>query len=174
MEGIVHGKPRKGAVEYQKTQLEGKIGKAYDAAKDALEHLAQTPNFARIDFTYVDRMLARIVDPPTDAKQKNGRRGISMIKQWMLEEGPGVILLEVLGQLCWRLVDLKGEEVDLFRRVLPWLPGYSSFVKDPRSAAIVVERIHHVRESKSKACAGFIRDLEGKLNIFFQETQDRS
>lgn len=160
MEAIVKGKPRKGAVE-KKTQLEGKIGKAYDAAGDALEHLSQTPNFARIDFTYVDRMLARIVDPPTDAKQKNGRRGISMIKQWMLEEGPGVILLEVLGQLCWRLVDLKGEEVDLFRRVLPWLPGYSALVKDPRSAAIVVERIHHVRESKSRACAGFIRDLEG-------------
>lgn len=165
MEAMVHGKPRKGGTEY-KTKIEGKIGKAYDAAKDALEHLSLTPNFARIDFTYVDRMLARIVDPPTDAKQKNGRRGILMIKQWMLEEGPGVILLEVLGQLCWRLVDLKGEETDLFRQLLPWLPGYSAFVKDPRSAAIVVERIHRVRESKSKACTGFIRDLEGKLHIF--------
>lgn len=173
MEAIVNGKPRKGAVE-KKTQLEGKIGKAYDAARDALEHLSQTPNFARIDFTYVDRMLARIVDPPTDAKQKNGRRGISMIKQWMLEEGPGVILLEVLGQLCWRLVDLKGEEIDLFRRVLPWLPGYSALVKDPRSAAIVVERIHHVRESKSRACAGFIRDLEGKLPICSRMIQNPS
>lgn len=171
MEAIAHGKTRKGALEY-KTKLEGKTGKAYDAATDALEHLSQTPNFARIDFTYVDRMLARIVDPPTDAKQKNGRRGISMIKQWMLEEGPGVILLEVLGQLCWRLVDLKGEEIDAFRRALPWLPGYSALVKDPRSAATVVERIHHVRESKSKACAGFIRDLEGELNLFFSMIQD--
>lgn len=162
---IVHGKPRKDAVKY-KNQLEGKIGKASDAASDALEHLSQTPNFARIDFTYVDRMLARIVDPPTEVKQKNGRRSISMLKQWMLEEGPGVILLEVLGQLCWRLVDLKGEDIDLFKRVLPSLPGYSALVKDPRSAAIVVERIHHVRESKSKACAGFIRDLEGKSYVF--------
>lgn len=173
MAAAVHSKPRKGAVE-NRSQIDGKIGKAYDAASDALEHLAQTPNFARIDFTYVDRMLARIVDPPTDAKQKNGRRGISMIKQWMLDEGPGVILLEVLGQLCWRLVDLKGEEIDLFRRVLPWLPGYSALIKDPRSAAIVVERIHQVRESKSKACAGFIRDLEGMFHLFFRVMQDPS
>jgi len=141
--------------------MDGRVRKAYDAARDALEHLSRPGAYTRLEFSHIDRMLARIVDPPTDAKQKNNRRGIAMVKRWMLEDGAAVILLETFGQLCWRFVDLSAEQIAAFRRGLYLLPEYRTLLRDSRLSAAVVARLWKIRENKARACSEFVKDLEG-------------
>lgn len=142
--------------------MDGRVRKAYEAARDALEHLSRPGAYTRLEFSHIDRMLARIVDPPTDAKQKNNRRGIAMVKRWMLEDGAAVILLETLGQLCWRFVDLSAEQIAAFRRSLHLIPEYRTLLRDSRLSATVIARLWKIRENKARACSEFVKDLEGE------------
>lgn len=141
--------------------MDGRVRKAYEAAKDALEHLSRPGTYAHLEFSHIDRVLSRIVDPPTDAKQKNNRRGIAMVKRWMLEEGAAVVLLETFGQLCWRFVDLSAEQIAAFRRHLHLLPEYRTLLRDSRMSATVIARLWKIRESKARSCSDFVKDLEG-------------
>jgi len=84
-----------------------RLAKALEAANDALQHLSITADFASLDCTHIDRLLGRVVDLPTEGNQRNSRRNLLVIRQWMVSEGPGVVLLEVLGQLYWRLGELN-------------------------------------------------------------------
>lgn len=137
----------------------GKVQRALIACQDALGYLSQPAATASLDFIYVDRLLSSIVEPPSDAKQKNGRRGVSILRQWMIEEGPGVALLEVLGQLLWRVVDMSSDQVKSLRQALQANPRYLSLIYDPRSTELVLERIERVRQNKVKACVDFRNNL---------------
>jgi hypothetical protein len=139
----------------------GKVQRAIVAAQDALGYLSQPAASTTLDFIYVDRLLSAIVEPPSDAKQKNGRRGVAIVRQWMIEEGPGVALLEILGQLLWRVVDMSSDQVKSLRQALQANPRYVGLVYDPRSTEIVLQRIERVRQHKVKACVEFRNSLVG-------------
>ncbi|KAL1983981.1 hypothetical protein VTN96DRAFT_9666 [Rasamsonia emersonii] len=139
----------------------GKVQRALIACQDALGYLLQPAASASLDFIYVDRLLSSIVEPPSDAKQKNGRRGVSILRQWMIEEGPGVALLEILGQLLWRVVDMSSDQVKGLRQALQANPRYLSMIYDPRSTELVLERIERVRQNKIKACLDFRNSVLG-------------
>ena len=47
-----------------------RLTKALDAANDALQHLSMSPDFRRLDCTHIDRLLARVVDLPTEGNEK--------------------------------------------------------------------------------------------------------
>jgi hypothetical protein len=84
-----------------------RLTKALEAANDALQHISMSPDLGALDCTHIDRLLARVVDLPTEGNQRNSRRNLLVIRQWMVTEGPGVVLLEVLGNLYWRLGELN-------------------------------------------------------------------
>jgi hypothetical protein len=92
-----------------------RLTKALEAANDALQHLSMSPDFNCLDCTHIDRLLGRVVDLPTEGNQRNSRRNLLVIRQWMITEGPGVVLLEVLGQLYWRLGELNSKQFEKFK-----------------------------------------------------------
>lgn len=141
---------------------DSKIRKALNAANDALHHLSSLPDNRQPESIHIDRMLAKIVDLPTETKQKNSRRNLWMIRQWMFAEGPGVIMLEVLGQICWRLADMNGKELENLKAELRSNSNYITMLRDSTSTTFVVERIKSIQKNKSDACLDFIQELECK------------
>ncbi|KAL1962949.1 hypothetical protein VTN77DRAFT_9045 [Rasamsonia byssochlamydoides] len=144
----------------------GKVQRALVACQDALGYLSQPAASATLDFIYVDRLLSTIVEPPSDAKQKNGRRGVAIVRQWMIEDGPGVALLEILGQLLWRVVDMSSDQVKSLRQALQANPRYLGLIYDSRSTEIVLQRIEKVRQHKMKACLDFRNSLVGSCAYY--------
>lgn len=140
--------------------MESKLGKAMNAVTDAQQHLSSMLNYDHLECVYIDRLLAKIVDLPTESKQKNTRRNLQMIRDWMTADGPGVVLLEVLGQLCWRLSDLNGRDFENLKKSLHQQPSYLALVQDPGSTALVIHRLKLVRKSKANAFDGFIQELD--------------
>ncbi|THC91341.1 hypothetical protein EYZ11_009206 [Aspergillus tanneri] len=139
-----------------------KVQRALGAAIDALGYLARPATGSNtLDFTYVDRLLSAVVEPPSQGKQKNGRRGIAVIRQWMVEDGPGVALLEILGQLLWRVVDMNSEQLECLRSELHAQPRYHALIYDPCSAQLVLQRLERVRLHKEKACMDLRASLVG-------------
>jgi hypothetical protein len=77
----------------------------------------------------------------------------------MITEGPGVVLLEVLGQLYWRLGELNGKQFEKFKTSLQTQQSYLSLIQDPAAVTLVVQRIRHIQRSKSDACQDFLCEL---------------
>jgi hypothetical protein len=141
-----------------------RLVKALEAANDALQHLSMSPDFGCLDCTHIDRLLARVVDLPTEGNQRNSRRNLLVIRQWMITEGPGVVLLEVLGQLYWRLGELNAKQFEKFKATLQTQQTYLSLIQDTGAVTLVVQRIRHIQRSKADACQDFlceISDLAG-------------
>ncbi len=144
--------------------MDTKVGKAMNAIRDAQQHLCSILDYERLECVYIDRMLAKVVDLPTDGKQKNTRRSLQMIRDWMITDGPGVVLLEVLGQLFWRLGDLNSKDFDLLKKSLHQQQSYLDLVQDPRSTALVLQRVKYVQETKFNAFDLFIQELDSEYN----------
>lgn len=142
--------------------MDSKLNKAMNAVKDAQQHLSSVPDLERLECQYIDRMLAKIVDLPTDSKQKNTRRNLQMIRDWMVTDGPGVVLLEVLGQLYWRLGDLNAKDFEALRKSLRQNDMFIALVQNPRSTALVVQRVKHVQTSKFNAFDVFMQEVDSK------------
>lgn len=136
-----------------------RLAKALEAAGDALQHLSMSQDFSTLDCTHIDRLLGRVVDLPTEGNQRNSRRNLLVIRQWMITEGPGVVLLEVLGQLYWRLGELNGKQFEKFKASLQTQPSYLTLIQDPTAVSVVVQRIRHIQRSKSDACHDFLCEL---------------
>ena len=142
--------------------MDAKLGKVMNAVKDAQQHLSTTGDYEHLECVYVDRMLAKLVDLPTDSKQKNARRNLQMIRDWMIADGPGVVLLEILGQLYWRLGDLNSKEFETLKKSLLQQPSYLTLVRDPKSTALVMQRVKYVQESKFNAFDLFMQELDSE------------
>ena len=142
--------------------MDTKLGKVMNAVRDAQQHLSSIGDYERLECVYVDRMLAKVVDLPTDSKQKNTRRNLQMIRDWMITDGPGVVLLEILGQVYWRLGDLNSKEFESLKRSLHEQQSYLTLVRDPKSTALVMQRVKHVQETKFNAFDLFIQELDSK------------
>lgn len=142
--------------------MDTKLGKAMNAVRDALQHLASIVDYGRLECVYIDRMLAKVVDLPTDSKQKNTRRNLQMIRDWMINDGPGVVLLEVLGQLYWRLGDLNSKDFEILKKSLHQQRSYLALVQDPKSTAFVMQRVKYVQEIKFNAFDLFIQELDSE------------
>lgn len=136
-----------------------RLVKALEAANDALQHLSMSPDFGCLDCTHIDRLLARVVDLPTEGNQRNSRRNLLVIRQWMITEGPGVVLLEVLGQLYWRLGELNAKQFEKFKATLQTQQAYLALIQDTAAVTLVVQRIRHIQRSKSDACQDFLCEL---------------
>ncbi len=136
-----------------------RLTKALEAASDALQHLSMSPDFASLDCTHIDRLLGRVVDLPTEGNQRNSRRNLLVIRQWMITEGPGVVLLEVLGQLYWRLGELNSKQFEKFKGTLQQQQPYLSLIQDTAAVTLVIQRIRHIQRSKADACQDFLCEL---------------
>ncbi|KAI4644028.1 uncharacterized protein J4E78_009811 [Alternaria triticimaculans] len=136
-----------------------RLAKALEAANDALQHLSITADFGSLDCTHIDRLLGRVVDLPTEGNQRNSRRNLLVIRQWMISEGPGVVLLEVLGQLYWRLGELNSNQFEKFKAALQQRQPYVTLVKDANAVALVIQRIRYIQRSKADACQDFLSEL---------------
>lgn len=142
--------------------MDTKLDKVMKAVRDAQQYLSTTGDYKYLGCVYVDRMLAKVVDLPTDSKQKNARRNVQMIRDWILADGPGVILLEILGQLYWRLADLNSKEFETLKKSLNQQPSYLTLVRDPKSTALVRQRVKHVQEAKFNAFDLFMQELDSE------------
>ncbi|KAF1942038.1 hypothetical protein EJ02DRAFT_511931 [Clathrospora elynae] len=136
-----------------------RFAKALEAAKDALQHLSMSLDFGCLDCTHIDRLLGRVVDLPTEGNQRNSRRNLLVIRQWMITEGPGVVLLEVLGQLYWRLGELNSKQFEKFKTTLQQQQPYLSLIQDAGAVALVIQRIRNIQRSKADACQDFLCEL---------------
>ncbi|OCL09016.1 hypothetical protein AOQ84DRAFT_376222 [Glonium stellatum] len=145
--------------------MDRRLVKALEATNDALQHLSMSPDYSCLDYTHIDRLLARVVDLPTEANQRNSRRNLLAVRQWMVTDGSGVILLEVLGQLYWRLGELNGKQFEKFKSLLQQQPHYLSLIKDSRAMAVVSQRIRHIQKSKSDACQEFLNELSNGKGV---------
>ncbi|KAF1915564.1 fungal-specific transcription factor domain-containing protein [Ampelomyces quisqualis] len=136
-----------------------RLTKALEAANDALQHLSMSPDLNCLDCTHIDRLLGRVVDLPTEGNQRNSRRNLLVIRQWMITEGPGVVLLEVLGQLYWRLGELNGKQFEKLQGTLQQQQPYLSLIQDTGAVTLVIQRIRHIQRSKADACQDFLCEL---------------
>lgn len=140
-------------------EADRRLLKALAAADDALQHLSMSRDFAPLDCTHIDRLLAKVVDLPTEGSQRNSRRNLLTVRQWMITDGPGVVLLEVLGQLYWRVGELNGKQFEEFKATLKTRQPYLSLTQDTGAAELVIQRIRHIQKSKSDACQDFLCQL---------------
>ena len=142
--------------------MESKLSKAMNAVNDARQHLSSLTDFERLETQYIDRILAKMVDLPTDSKQKNTRRNLQMIREWMVADGCGVVLLEVLGQLYWRLGDLNSKDFEILKNSLRQQQSYLDLVQSPQSTTLVIQRIKHVQECKFNAFDILMQELDSE------------
>ena len=142
--------------------MDTKLGKARNAANDALQHLSSIFDYERLECVYIDRLLAKVVDLPTDSKGKNTRRNLQMVRDWMVTDGPGVVMLEVLGQFYWRLGDLNSKDFEILKQGLNQQQLYLDLVRDPKSTAFIKYRVKRVQESKFDAFDVFIQEWDSE------------
>lgn len=142
-----------------------RLMKALEAASDALQHLSLTPDLQSLDCTHIDRLLARVVDLPTEGNQRNSRRNLLVIRHWMITEGPGVVLLEVLGQLYWRLGELNSKQFESFKSTLQQQQHYISLIQDAGAVSLIVQRIRNIQRSKADACQDFLCELSDLTGV---------
>ncbi|KAF3038075.1 hypothetical protein E8E12_001337 [Didymella heteroderae] len=136
-----------------------RLTKALEAASDALQHLSMSPDFSCLDCTHIDRLVGRVVDLPTEGNQRNSRRNLLVIRQWMVTEGPGVVLLEVLGQLYWRLGELNSKQFEKFKATLQQQQPYLSLIQDTAAVTLVLQRLQYIQRLKAEACQDFLCEL---------------
>jgi hypothetical protein len=77
----------------------------------------------------------------------------------MITEGPAVVLLEVLGQLYWRLGELNSKQFEKFKATLQQQQTYLSLIQDAGAVTLVIQRIQHIQRSKADACHDFLCEL---------------
>lgn len=142
-----------------------RLSKALEAAGDALQHLSMAPDYTSLDCTHLDRLLARVVDLPTEGNQRNSRRNLLVVRQWMITEGPGVVLLEVLGQLYWRLGELNAKQFERFKASLQTRQAYLSLIQDTAAVTLVIQRIRYIQRSKADACQDFLCELSDMPDV---------
>ncbi|PVI02748.1 hypothetical protein DM02DRAFT_641064 [Periconia macrospinosa] len=142
-----------------------RLSKALEAANDALQHLSMAPGYTSLDCTHLDRLLARVVDLPTEGNQRNSRRNLLVVRQWMITEGPGVVLLEVLGQLYWRLGELNAKQFEKFKAALRTRQAYLSLIQDSAAVTLVIQRIRYIQRSKADACQDFLCELNDLTDL---------
>ncbi|KAH8725242.1 fungal-specific transcription factor domain-containing protein [Phaeosphaeriaceae sp. PMI808] len=140
-------------------ELDKRLSKALIVANDALQHLSMASDINSLDCTHIDRLLGRVVDLPTEGNQRNSRRNLLVIRQWMITDGPGVVLLEVLGQLYWRLGELNSKQFQKFKTAIQRNHLYSSLLKSSSATSLVVQRIRYIQRSKTDACQDFLCEL---------------
>ncbi|KAJ8113892.1 hypothetical protein OPT61_g4087 [Boeremia exigua] len=140
-------------------EADRRLSKALEAANDALQHLSMSPDFTCLDCTHIDRLIGRVVDLPTEGNQRNSRRNLLVIRQWMITEGPGVVLLEVLGQLYWRLGELNSKQFEKFKSTLQQQQPYLSLIQDTAAVTLVLQRLQHIQRLKAEACQDFLCEL---------------
>jgi hypothetical protein len=136
-----------------------RLTKALEAANDALQHISMSANLGALDCTHIDRLLARVVDLPTEGNQRNSRRNLLVIRQWMVTEGPGVVLLEVLGNLYWRLGELNSKQFEKFKEALQQQQAYLALTQSTDAVALVLQRVRYIQRSKADACQDFLYEL---------------
>jgi hypothetical protein len=136
-----------------------RLTKALEAANDALQHISMSANLGALDCTHIDRLLARVVDLPTEGNQRNSRRNLLVIRQWMVTEGPGVVLLEVLGNLYWRLGELNSKQFEKFKEALQQQQAYLALTQSTDAVALVLQRVRYIQRSKTDACEDFLCEL---------------
>jgi hypothetical protein len=136
-----------------------RLTKVLEAVNDALQHLSITPDFGSLDYTHIDRLLGRVVDLPTENNQRNSRRNLLIIRQWMITESPSVAMLEVLGQVYWRLGELNSKQFEKFKETLQQQQPYLSLVQNGDAVRMVVQRIRCIQRSKVDACQDFLFEL---------------
>ncbi|CAI6333307.1 unnamed protein product [Periconia digitata] len=136
-----------------------RLTKALEAANDALQHLSMAPDYTVLDCTHLDRLLARVVDLPTEGNQRNSRRNLLVVRHWMVTEGPGVVLLEVLGQLYWRLGELNAKQFEKFKAALQMRQEYLALIQDATAVTLIIQRIRYIQRSKADACQDFLCEL---------------
>ncbi|KAI8940754.1 hypothetical protein NX059_002019 [Plenodomus lindquistii] len=118
-----------------------------------------SPDYSSLDCTHIDRLLGRVMDLPTEGNQRNSRRNLLVIRRWMVAEGPGVVLLEILGQLYWRLGELNSKQFERFKNILQQQQSYVSMLQNADATMLVVQRIKHIQRSKADACQDFLCEL---------------
>lgn len=165
---IADNKTKPPASANHKMEADRRLSKALEAANDALQHLSMSPDFSCLDCTHIDRLIGRVVDLPTEGNQRNSRRNLLVIRQWMITEGPGVVLLEVLGQLYWRLGELNSKQFEKFKNALQQQQPYLSLIQDTSAVTLVLQRLQHIQRLKADACQDFmceLSDLTGMKGI---------
>lgn len=148
-----------------------RLAKALEAASDALQHLSMSPDFSCLDCTHIDRLVGRVVDLPTEGNQRNSRRNLLVIRQWMITEGPGVVLLEVLGQLYWRLGELNSKQFEKFKATLQQQQPYLSLIQDTAAVTLVLQRLQHIQRLKAEACQDFLCELSDLTGLKGKDMQ---
>ena len=83
----------------------------------------------------------------------------------MITEGPGVVLLEVLGQLYWRLGELNSKQFEKFKTTLQQQQPYLVLIQDTGAVTLVIQRIRHIQRSKADACQDFLCELSDTTGI---------
>ncbi|KAE8850718.1 hypothetical protein PTNB73_00265 [Pyrenophora teres f. teres] len=158
-----HSTVIKGSLKIDTMEGDRRLIKAAEAANDALQHLSMSPDFGCLDCTHIDRLLARVVDLPTEGSQRNSRRNLLVIRQWMVTEGSAVILLEVLGQTYWRLGELNSTQFEKFKTTLHQQQPYTSLVENNDAINLVIQRIRYIQRSKADACEDFLCELTNSI-----------
>jgi hypothetical protein len=90
----------------------------------------------------------------------------------MITEGPGVVLLEVLGQLYWRLGELNSKQFEKFKGTLQQQQPYLSLIQDTAAVTLVIQRIRHIQRSKADACQDFLCELSDLTGMKGKALQD--
>jgi hypothetical protein len=88
----------------------------------------------------------------------------------MVTEGPGVVLLEVLGNLYWRLGELNSKQFERFKEALQQQQSYLSLTQNTDAVALVLQRVRYIQRSKADACQDFLcelSDLTGTKSMCF-------
>ncbi|KAF2854312.1 hypothetical protein T440DRAFT_544633 [Plenodomus tracheiphilus IPT5] len=142
-----------------------RLAKALESATDALQHLSMSPDYSYLDCTHIDRLLGRVMDLPTEASQRNSRRNLLVIRRWMVSEGPGIVLLEVLGQLYWRLGELNSKQFERFKSNLQQHQYYVAMIQDINATTLVIQRIKHIQRTKFDACQEFLCELSDTTEV---------
>ena len=70
-----------------------------------------------------------------------------------------MVLLEVLGQLYWRLGELNRKQFEKFKASMQTQQPYLGLIQNSSAVALVIQRIRHIQRSKSDACQDFLCEL---------------
>ena len=90
-----------------------------------------------------------------------------------------MVLLEVLGQLYWRLGELNSTQFEKFKNALRQQRPYISLIQDTKAVTLVVQRIRHIQKSKADACQDFLCELTDLIGAKgelwkIEDSKDRS
>lgn len=144
---------------------QAKLNKALTVIDNALEHLSTISNIECLECVHIDILISKIIDLPTESKQKNSRRNLTIIKNWMLSDGAGVALLFYDGQVYWRLGDLNEAQFRELKETLYRRASYREILRNPLAAKLVLQRIKVIQESKLRICDELAKEIKGMCSL---------